>query len=306
MPRKLISAQPPFTMLVANLTGGSNPSLGKSGNPVKARKSFTFQHFPEVSGRGPDTTPGSLSTPGAGTRWGHVTYTVPATPVAATGTITISSNTFGGPTTMLVGQYGFTSDYDFDVGSAVQAVATATVAASPSAATLTVGGLALAPAGGARTPGNNDYDNTLGTVALIRANIVAAINDPANGFAAIATASNGAGGTVNLTAVPVGAAGNAVTLVTNGVSITVSGATFTSGLDADESTAVNLAAAISNMPEYTAVATGNVVTVTGIPGMLGNEVLFAATGTSPNNFTLNPNDGRMSGAEPIIGPPVIA
>lgn len=306
MSRKLVSAQPPFTMLVANLTGGSNPSLGKSGNPVKARKSFTFQHFPEVPGRGPETTPESLNTPGTSTRWGHVAYTVPATPVDATGTITISSNAFGGPTTMLVGQYEFTSGYDFAVGSVVQAVAMATVTVSPSAATLTVGGQALTPAGGARTPGNNDYDNTLGTVAQIRADIVAAINDPANGFAAIATASNGAGGNVSLTAVPVGAAGNAVTLGTNGVSITISGATFTSGLDADESTAVNLAAAIANMPGYAAVAAGNVVTVTGIPGVLGNGVLFAATGSSPNNFTLSPDNGRMSGAEPTIGPPVIA
>lgn len=41
---------------------------------------------------------------------------------------------------------------------------------------------ALTPAGGARTPGLNDYDNTLGAPNLIAADIAAAINDPANAF----------------------------------------------------------------------------------------------------------------------------
>ena len=109
---------------------------------------------------------------------------------------------------------------------ALQATATATVTAFPSAATLTIGGQALAPAGGARIPGANNYDNTLGTVALIRADIVAAINDPLNDFTAIATASSGAGGVLNLTAVPSGPLGLPVTLASNNVDITVSGATF--------------------------------------------------------------------------------
>lgn len=109
---------------------------------------------------------------------------------------------------------------------ALQATATATVTAFPSTATLTIGGQTLTPAGGARTPGANNYDNTLGTVALIRADIVAAINDPANDFTAIATASSGAGGLLNLTAVPSGPLGLAVTLVSSTGTITVSGATF--------------------------------------------------------------------------------
>ena len=306
MSRKLMMAQPPFTMLVANLTGGSNPSRGPAGNPVKVRSSFAFQHFPEMMGRGPRITPESEDTPGVGTRWGHVEYTVPPIPVEATGTITVSSNTFGGPTTVRVGQFDFTSGEDFLIGSVVQATATATVTANPSAATLTIGGVALTPAGGGRTPGANDYNNTLGTVAAIRANIVAAINDAANSFAAIATATNGVGGTLNLTAVPFGSLGNAVTLASNHPSITVSGAALTGGLDPDESTALNLSVAISEAPRYSAVAVGNVVTVTGLPGVIGNEVLFSATGSSPNNFTFSPVNRRMSGAEPKIGPPVIA
>lgn len=190
--RRLISAQPPFTMLVANLAGGSNPSRGPSGNPVKIRKSFTFQHFPELGGRGPEITPQSLDTPGTATRWGHVEYTVPPVPVNATGTITVASNAFGGPTTVRIGQYDFTSGEDFAIGAGV----------------------------------NN--------------------------------------------------------------------------------TATNLAAAIDALPEYSAVAVGAAITVTGLAGVLGNAVLFAATGSSPNNFTFSPDDQRMAGAEPKIGPPVIA
>jgi hypothetical protein len=218
----------------------------------------------------------------------------------------VASNAFGGPTTVRIGQYELTTGDDFAVGTTVQATGSATVTANPSAATLTIGGVALTPAGGPRTPGANDYNNTLGTVALIRADIVNAINDAANSFAAIATASNGVGGTLNLTAVPFGSSGNAVTLASNGASITVSGATFTGGLDPDESTALNLSVAIDALPEYSAVAASNVVTVTGLPGVLGNAVLFAATGSSPNNFTFSPEDQRMVGAEPAFGPLVIS
>ncbi len=110
-----------------------------------------------------------------------------------------------------------------------QATATATVAATPSTATLTIGGQALTPAAGPRTSGSNNYNNTLGTVALIRADIVDAINDPLNGFAAIATAYDGTGGVLNLTAMPFGSLGNAVTLASSTGTITVSGATFTGG-----------------------------------------------------------------------------
>jgi len=306
MPRKLISAQPPFTMLVANLAGGSDPSRGRSGNPVKVRKSFTFQHFPEIPQRGADTTPQSLDTPGIGTRWGHVSYTVPETPVGATGTVTVASNSFAGPTTVRIGQYAVTTGDDFAVGANVSATGTVTVVAAPSAATLTIGGVALTPAGGARTPGANDYDNTLGTVALIAAEITAAINDGANGFVGIAVALAPGGGLVDLTAVPAGAAGNAVTLASNHASVTVSGVALSGGLDPDESTASNLASAVNHLMGYSAVAAGNVVTVTGITGPLGNEVLFASTGSSPNNFVFSPDNLRMSGAEPAIGPPIIA
>ena len=192
MSRKLMMAQPPFTMLVGNTAGGSNPSRGPSGNPVNVRRSFTFQHFPEMMGRGPRTTPQSEDTPGVGTRWGHVEYTTPPEPVRATGTITVASNAFAGPTAVRIGQFELTSGEDFLIG-------------------------ALA-------------------------------SDTAN----------------------------------------------------------NLASAIGDLPGYSASALGAVVTVDGLPGVIGNEVLFSSTGSSPNNFTFSPVNRRMAGAEPKIGPPVIA
>jgi hypothetical protein len=112
----------------------------------------------------------------------------------------------------------------------VQATAQATVVANPSTATLTIGGVALTDAGGPRLSGANNYNGTLGSPALIAADIVAAINDGANGFTAIATAVDGGGGVINLTAVPIGAAGNTITLATSDVlDITVSGALFANG-----------------------------------------------------------------------------
>lgn len=187
----LISGQPPFTMLVANLASGSDPSRGRSGNPVKIRKSFTFQHFPEIGGRGPDTTPQSPEAPGSGTRWGHVEYTAANTPVRATGVITVASNDFSGPTVVTLGQYALTSGDDFLVGE-----------------------------------------------------------------------------------------------------------------DAD-ATAANLGLAIDNLAGYSTAVAGNIVTVTGLAGPIGNDVLFAATGSSSSNFAFIPTNRRMAGAEPRIGPPIL-
>jgi len=64
-------------------------------------------------------------------------------------------------------------------------IATITVLSAPTTAptaTLTIEGVVLTPAGGPRTPGNNDYDNTLGTTGAIATEIAAAINDVANDF----------------------------------------------------------------------------------------------------------------------------
>lgn len=297
---KFIGGQKPFRILVANLRQGSDPSIGPAGNPVKLRTSFLTQNFIEGDGA-TDYTPQQFKSPGISTKLGLATYTVPNTPVRASGTITVANNTFAGETVIVIGEYAF-STYDVPPGNAVQATASATVTANPATAVLTIGGTALTPAAGPRTPGNDDYDNTLGSPALIAANIVAAINDPANSFAAIATASNAGGGSIDLEAVPVGALGNAVTLTSSAGTITVSGPTFSGGLDPDESTALGFAQAISTFEGYSAVAAGNVITVEGLTGPIGNETAFYATGISPGNLVFSPDNRRMAGAEPFIGP----
>lgn len=106
-------------------------------------------------------------------------------------------------------------------GPSVAATATLTVNSAPTdgsagitfsqsffSPTISIG---LTPAGGARTSGNDDYDNTLGTPTLIAANIAAAINDSANTFDAFLTA-NAVGAVVTLSASPSGPIGNQISV----------------------------------------------------------------------------------------------
>lgn len=58
----------------------------------------------------------------------------------------------------------------------------------PVTGTLTINGVVLTAVAGARTPGSDDFDGSLATAALIAAEIVEAINDPANSFASVAIA----------------------------------------------------------------------------------------------------------------------
>lgn len=129
MNKKVVGGQKPFTILVANLKGGSDPSRGAAFNPVKQRIGFTMQHFVEVGGRGETTFPLSRSTPGTATRVGYATYTVADTPVRGSGTVTVANNTFLGPTTVMVGKYEFLSGSDFAIGAGVNNTATNLAAA---------------------------------------------------------------------------------------------------------------------------------------------------------------------------------
>lgn len=300
------TAQKPFTMLVANLAAGGDPSRGKIGNPVKIRTSFTQQILPAVSSAAVDglwARQLSGKTPGLGVLQGVVDT---ASAESASVVLTVQDNDFSMPSTLYVGPYGFTSDVDYVVAAATQATATVTVVAAPSAATVTIGGVGLVAAGGARSSGANNYDNTLGTLALIAANITAAINDAANGFDGFVAASNtGGSAVVTLTAVPVGADGNAVALASSGGSVTVSGASLTGGVDAVDNTATNLTAAISTLPNpWGAESTGPVVTIYGPVGLNGNIVPIDVeyTGTS-QNFVLS--SLFMEDGEPTIGPPIL-
>lgn len=101
--------------------------------------------------------------------------------------------------------------------------------------TCDVCGNVLTIANGPRTPGNDDMDGTLGNVGALAAEMVAAITDPTNSFAAVCTAAD-IGAVVTVTSVVMGTPGNALTIavtLTAPGEILVSGATLAGGLDAD-------------------------------------------------------------------------
>lgn len=118
-------------------------------------------------------------------------------------------------------------------GAGTYATGTVTVNTSPLAAgdVVTIGGVPLTGVSGARTSGSDDFSVDGGTVDAIAAEIAEAIDDTANSFTAVVTASASLG-VVTLTSVVPGAAGNAVTLsvtTTPPGGMTASGATLTGG-----------------------------------------------------------------------------
>lgn len=166
-----------------------------------------------------------------------------------------------------------------------KASGTYTVNVFPTTATLTINGNPLVPAGGPRTPGGDDYDETLGSAIAIAADIAAAINDPLNSFAADVTSSV-VGAVVTVHAVIPGAVGNAITITSSTASITASGATLAGGVGTDTTVATSIAAAINDglnglNGTVTANAVGTTVTVTAFtPGAAGNSLtLVSSDGT---------------------------
>lgn len=129
MPRKKTTAQRPFTMLVANLTGASDPSRNSGGNPVKVRSTITQQHLPELPG-GSDWGPGLASekTPGLGTKKGLLTTTA-GVPARGIGSVQVANNDFTEPAYLYIGEAVFKSGEDFVVGGGVNATATNLAAA---------------------------------------------------------------------------------------------------------------------------------------------------------------------------------
>jgi hypothetical protein len=117
----------------------------------------------------------------------------------------------------------------------IQATGDFTIATAPLpvGATVTIGGIVLTNAGGPRTPGSNNFDGSLGTAALIAADIQDALNDAANTFDTLVSPL-AVGATVDLVAVSEGTDGNSVTLATNSpADIVLSGTGLTGGVDAD-------------------------------------------------------------------------
>lgn len=98
MAKRLIGAQKPFKMLVANLRQGSDPSKGASGNPVKVRSTFEQQRVFDIGGRGVET----LGAGGPGTH-SHRGVMLSGSATPAGGTITVTANTFSGVTLVNLG-----------------------------------------------------------------------------------------------------------------------------------------------------------------------------------------------------------
>ena len=119
------------------------------------------------------------------------------------------------------------------IGADSFASGTVTVNAAPLATgdTITINGTALTGTAGTRTSGSDDFSVSSGTTDGIAAEIVAAINDTANSFSTLVSAT-AALNVVTLTAVTAGSGGNAITLAvstTPGGNMTASGANLTGG-----------------------------------------------------------------------------
>lgn len=146
--------------------------------------------------------------------------------VSGNHTITLTPGTYNSATTLATE----VNNRLAAIVSPVQATGSITIGGIPAPlTTITIGaGVLTANAGVPRTPGANDFDPT---AAPLSTEIANAINDPANAFVPIVTAVD-ANPIVQLTAVPVGFAGNAIVLLTTDpISFVLSGPTLTGGID---------------------------------------------------------------------------
>jgi len=86
----------------------------------------------------------------------------------------------------------------------------------------------------------------------------------------------------------------------------LSGVHFAQGVDAD-ATATTIASMINNLPEFSASANTNVVTITGLSGPFSDKIPFQVFyyGTIVN-FTLVPTTKYLTGGGPGITAPVIS
>lgn len=155
------------------------------------------------------------------------------------------SLTGAGPITVVDEVTGLQAYLIANIPTTAQVASTASVTVASFGAvtvgdTITIGGVVLIGVSGPRTSGSNNYSidddggggGTINNATTLVAELVRAINDPANGFTGIATAAD-ADPAVNLTSVLPGDAGDATTLATNdATAFTVSGGTFTGGVDA--------------------------------------------------------------------------
>lgn len=211
--------------------------------------------------------------------------------VRATGTITAAA-VLPGDTVTVAGvtltAAGAQTPGGLNFNEGTRASGTYTVNASPAAAILTINGSPLSPAGGPRTPGGDDYDETLGTPTLIAADIAAAINDAANSFDTVVLATSLAAVVTVRSLVP-GAVGNAITIVSDDATVSASGATLTGGVGTNSTVATSLAAAIND------AGNGLAATLTASPAGAVVTVSVLAPGAAGNATTLvSSNGGRLA------------
>lgn len=124
---RLVTAQPTFTMLVANIEGAGDPSQGD--NPVKLRTGFRKQMFPEVTRGNVPVKVEDTRTPSVHTDQGLLDYTVSPIPVRTEVSVTVADNDFSAKATLRLGGLTVTSGVDFTVGGTTDLTAAALAAA---------------------------------------------------------------------------------------------------------------------------------------------------------------------------------
>lgn len=119
---RLLCNQPAFTMLVANIQGGSDP--GRGTPTIKLRKGFRQQIFTEIPVSAGISKSNGAS-PGVSSRLGLLT----GTPTGVNVTVTVDDNDFTYPAVLFIGDYVLTSGEDYIVGGTTSDTATALAAA---------------------------------------------------------------------------------------------------------------------------------------------------------------------------------
>jgi|GEM_PF-1879551 len=273
--------------------------------PVTAADTVTIGGNVLTANEGP-RTPGADDFD-AGTRaLGSVTVVVDALP--ATGVLYGDTITVGG-IALVADNVTTPGGLNFDAGTQAFEVLTVLLAPGvptpPAVITIDVGGAAggpfpLIPAGGPRTPGANDYDETLGTTMAIAADIAAAINDPLNVFSAFMSAAVGPGPSdVTFTwNVPGVVANGIVNLTADPMLSPLVG--FAGGVGTEVTTATALVTALSDplngltglIQAHNTGGVSNVVNLQALtPGLAGNSISLVSTAPA----RLVPSAATMAG-----------
>jgi len=293
---KRTTAQHGYQLLVANFSGGGDPSQGR--NPVSIRHEFVYQHCPEIPGKTSEFGPGTEaeSTPGLRTKMGTLDYTTPPMPLPSAATITVASTDFTAPASLLLSDFELVSDEDYNAATGT---------------TYTNEDITNTPPNGALTLFDTTGPNFINVPANVPITPGTVTISWTSGGTVRSQTDDGVGGFAG----DGNPAGSAITYATGAITLDTAalppdGATtilitYTADITPAE-IGTNLAAAIDALPGFNATALGPAITVVGPPGLDGLDLRFEAVyGGAVQNFTLNPADGSLAGAEPWLGPPDI-